>query len=674
MSIDLNELAAIYFEEADEHLATIENTLLALEQRPDDRELLNQIFRAAHSIKGGSGTIGLSDVLRFTHELETLLQQLREGSKVLTPALADLLLRAKDVLAALLASARHQTRSPALDAFEPVLAELAAACGSRPEAAAAEEEAPAAAVWRVTFAPSPELMRKGMDPLLVVRDLAALGAVRSLVADTSALPELDELDPEVCHVVWTLEIETSASERDVRDVFAFVEDSSRVEIAPVARDEGAGAPEERAEDAPAVAEAAAPIAQGAARLAGSGGRPKAHSTVRVDTDKIDKLVNLVGELVIAQAMVSSALGDGSEGGVQRLREAMASLERNTRELQDRVMAIRMVPLRTVFDRFPRLVHDTASQLAKEIDLVVEGEDTELDKGVVEKLVDPLTHLVRNSLDHGVETPEARREAGKSSRGTITIRASHQGGNVVIEVIDDGRGLQTEKIRDKARKLGLIAPDAEPSPEEIHALIFAPGFSTAEVVSDVSGRGVGMDVVKRNVEALNGNLAFTSERGKGSRMRIRLPLTLAIMDGLSLRVGEQVFVLPLAAIFESFRPTREQVRSVLGRGEVIHVRGEALPLVRLHDVLGVEGAETDPTRALVCVVEAGAERVGLLVDDLLGQAQVVVKSLEANYRRVDGVMGATILGDGRVALILDVPTIARRNTPKEHFHDPVEHAA
>jgi two-component system chemotaxis sensor kinase CheA len=338
------------------------------------------------------------------------------------------------------------------------------------------------------------------------------------------------------------------------------------------------------------------------------------------------------------------------------------------------MAVRMLPIGSVFNRFPRMVRDLSGSLGKRVNLVVTGDDIELDKGMVEKLADPLTHLVRNAIDHGIELPEERRAAGKPEEGTLSIVAAHQGGNVIIDVRDDGRGLPLQRIRDKARALGLVLPDVEPTIDELHAIIFAPGFSTKDEVSDVSGRGVGMDVVKRNVEALNGAISFTSERGKGSRMRIRLPLTMAIIDGLTLRIGTQVVVLPLIEVVESLRPGRAQVQTVLGRGEVIRVRDHAIPLLRLHDVLSIPGAEKDPCRALICIVETRTTPVGLLVDEILGQAQVVVKTLETNFRRIEGVMGATILGDGQVALILDVQAIARRAATAGHEREAIHGAA
>jgi two-component system, chemotaxis family, sensor kinase CheA len=694
VTLDLAEFQGIFFDEANEHLGAMETALLALEHQPGNRELLNQIFRAAHSIKGGSGTFGYFDLLRFTHALEGLLHLLRDGVVSLDPPLADLLLRATDALRALVESTRRGDPPPgSLDALlteigralarepeEPsrgplASAEVAADADDHDVSRSARSSLSAPSVRRnvcVLFAPGRDLFRQGMDPLLVVRDLCALGQPIDIVVDDDALPPLDALDPETCHLAWSVTMVTDHSEADIRDIFAFVEDISRIEIkqletgAAAAVDtadaaDAAASPAPAAEGVPfqpavaAVApEVRAPAAAGVAKQRAAVER----STLRVDTVKIDRLIDLVGELVIAQSMVTAALHGGS-GAEERLREAVLAMDRNTRELQDRVMAVRMLPIGSVFNRFPRMVRDLSGSLGKQVDLVVSGEDIELDKGMVERLADPLTHLVRNAIDHGIESPEERRAAGKSAQGTLSIAAVHQGGNVVIDVSDDGRGLPLEKIRDKARALGLLSKGAEPSVEELHEIIFAPGFSTKDAVSDVSGRGVGMDVVKRNVEGLNGAVIFTSERGKGSRMRIRLPLTMAIIDGLTLRIGAQVFVLPLLDVVESLRPTLAQYQTILGRGETIRLRDRAVPLLRLHDVLGVPGAETNPCRALVCIVETRGAPVGLLVDELLGQAQVVVKTLETNFRRIDGVMGATILGDGQVALILDVQAIARR---------------
>jgi two-component system, chemotaxis family, sensor kinase CheA len=482
-----------------------------------------------------------------------------------------------------------------------------------------------------------------MDPLLVVRDLASLGQVLECRLDTSGLPRLAEMDPNVCYLAWEMKLDTDGGEGRIRDAFAFVEDGAEIAI--------------ESEPVPpaALLESNAPLAP-VAEPVQHHAVPREISTVRVATDKVDKLVDLVGELVIAQSVAGQILNHFEANRLQELREAFTALERNTRELQERVMAVRMQPVGGVFSRFPRVVRDLAAANGKLMALEVTGEETELDKSVIERLADPITHLVRNSADHGIELPEERRLAGKPDQGTIRLQAYHEGGNVVVEVSDDGRGLDTARIRAKALERGLIAQAETLSDEEAQSLIFRPGFSTAEKVTDLSGRGVGMDVVRRNVESLNGSIGVRSVPGKGASFRIRLPLTLAILDGLLLRIGAPTFVLPLVAIVESIRPRRGDLRLLAGGGEVVTVRGEALPLVRLHQLFGVEDAVRDPAAAAVVIVEHENRRLALLVDELLGQQQVVVKSLEAHFRKVDGAMGATILGDGRVALILDVSGI------------------
>jgi two-component system, chemotaxis family, sensor kinase CheA len=671
VNIDLTRFSAAFFEESAEHVASLEQGLLSLERTPGDAELLNAIFRAAHSIKGGSSTFGFSDVARFTHTLEGLLDEVRSGQRPLDGPLNGLLLRATDALRSLLACAKAGT--PAPPESQEVLAELVRCCGTRPAPSPASGpvvEQARTRRMRIRFTPAPDLFLCGGDPLLVLRELATLGTVVEARCDTSKLAPLEELNPDLCALSFSLALETACSDAELRDVFCFIEDGATISIAP---DDGREATVPLPAAAPAlVAPAPAALAPAApAASASSDGRPRAPdgtpierrageaSSIRVAAEKVDKLVDLVGEMAITQSMLTQALSDPSPAGRMRLKEAVAQMERNTREMQERVMAVRMVPVGTVLGRFHRVVRDLAAQLGKQLTLDIRGEDVELDRGVVERISDPLTHLVRNAIDHGIETPEERRAKGKPETGTLHLWAHQQGSHVIIEAADDGRGLDVARIRAKAIASGLIAADAVLTDEQVHALIFAPGFSTKEQVTDVSGRGVGMDVVKRNIEALNGSVALTANPGAGTTCTIRLPLTMAILDGLVLRVGDRHFVLPLLSIFESFRPRREDVRTVLGRGEVVMLRGEAIPLVRLHRVFGVEADHTDPSDGLVTLVDSGGVRVALLVDELLGQAQVVAKSLEKNYRRVDGISGATILGDGRIALMLDVLFLARR---------------
>ncbi len=642
MQIDLSRFRDTFFQESAEHLAEMESGLLRLEREPGDGELLNAIFRAAHSIKGASGTFGFEDVAHFTHGLESLLDRLRGGEIQVTHALVDLLLRSQDLLRELLARAAAGTPAPSEMAV--LVAELTQAGGVAAKSATSpveehrsEPAKPNQTAYRIHFQPSLDLFQQGMDPLLILRDVAALGESVTTI-DAEKLPPLAGLDPEQCYLAWKIRLLTSKTVEEIRDVFAFVEDSAQIRIEPEVSDSQPGTV--------AVAEPKAAAT------------PSGTASMRVATSKVDKLIDLVGELVIAQSMAKAIVENFTPSRLSHLREAMAETERYTRELQERVMSVRMLPIGQVFSRFPRLVRDVAAQLGKQVRVEMVGEETELDKGVVERMSDPLTHLVRNAIDHGIETPEERRRLGKPEEGLLRLEAYHQGGNVVVAVSDDGRGLDAERIRQKAVERGLIAESAALTAEQAHNLIFEPGFSTAETVSDVSGRGVGMDVVKRNVQALNGSVAVRTEAGAGTTVSIRLPLTLAILDGLLLKVGAETYILPLVSIVESIRPRPEQVRSIAGKGEVVAVRGEALPLMRLHQLFAIPTEVTDPCRGLTVIMEAGGQRTALLVDELLGQQQVVVKSLEAHYRKVQGVLGATILGDGRPALILDATGLAQ----------------
>ncbi len=673
MQIDLNRFREAFFEEANEHVANMETALLKLETSPDDRELLNEIFRAAHSIKGGSGTFGLEGVTRFTHSLESLLDKMREGEIAATKPLIDLVLRSRDVLLELLVSAKEGTAPPSnvdqvLGEIDGVLAKHGAPTHGASVAGAARPTATGASTWKISFRPARNIFTQGMDPLLVLREIGELGTLSDVTLDLARIPALDDLEPLDCHLSWSLRLEGRVDEQRIRDAFAFVEDGAEIKIeccgmAPAQEIPVVAAPAAEAKK-PVAADDASLVLRSEKAPPAKTGEPTPRTpagdgaSIRVAVDKIDKLINLVGELVISQSMVSDVVTHFTTEKLARLNEAVAQMERNTRELQERVMSVRMVPIGSIFSRFPRVVRDLAGTLNKKVNLVMAGEETELDKGVVERIGDPLTHLIRNALDHGIEGPEDRLASGKREEGTIRLAASTQGGTVVIEVSDDGRGLNTERIRKKGIERGLLRPDDQVSDEQIHQMIFEPAFSTADKVTDVSGRGVGMDVVKKNVEALNGTVSIVTRKGEGSRFVIKLPLTLAILDGLTLAVGDQSFVLPLVSIVESLRPRPEQIKSVLGRGQVVMVRGEARALVRLHRVLGVPPRSENPSDGIVVIVENQGDRVAILVDELLGQQQVVIKTLDTNFRRVEGVMGATIMGDGRVALILDVGGLVR----------------
>jgi two-component system, chemotaxis family, sensor kinase CheA len=690
VEIDIARFRAAFFEEAADNAVVIESSLLELERASGDTEILHRIFRAAHSIKGGGATFGLDALAHFTHGMENVLDQLRQGAIAVTPALVGLLFRACDALKRLLQAARDGEAGDA--GTGPLLAELlsqasplpdsgeAAAAGA-PDLADAPDIAPPASPateqhrYRIRFVPDSKVFERGLDPVLLLRDLAALGDLSRRELELDGMPSLDDLNPELCYLGWQLELVTDRPERDVRDVFSFVEDSSTIEIAatpepapragaidtpaPLTDDAGGVLPPAAVHPDPLTAKPAAE-ALGAPGPARTGGGTKPAATLRVSVDKLDQLVNLVGELVIAQSVISQALEDLSPDSLSRMRDAVVEMERHTRDLQERVLSVRMVPIGSVFSRFQRLVRDLGESCNKRIALELAGEETEMDKGIIEQIVDPITHLIRNAIDHGLEPPEERERLGKPRVGQLLLTASHQGGNVSIEVSDDGRGINWQRVREKGIAQGLLRADEAASEERLQELLFAPGFSTAAAVTDISGRGVGMDVVRRNVDALSGVLTLSSELGKGTRVKIKLPLTLAIVDGLTLRIGDRVFVLPLLSVLESFRPLPEQLKTVLGSGELVRVRGEPIVLVRLYQVLGVTPEQVDPCRALVVIVEAGGSKLGLLVDEIMGQAQVVVKSLETNYRRVDGIMGATIMGDGRVGLILDVEGVARRS--------------
>ncbi|SFF44090.1 two-component system, chemotaxis family, sensor kinase CheA [Fontimonas thermophila] len=666
MGIDLARFHQTFFEESFEGLDAMESALLRLSPQTADREAINGIFRAAHSIKGGAATFGFNEVSAFTHLLETLLDEMRAGVRPVGGAEIDVLLRAVDVLRELLHAARDGgSADPAAvqqigDALTRLLATPAADDGTPPRAA------PSAAppgTWRIRFVPQPQIFTSGNDPLRILRALSQLGEL-DVCCDTTRLPGLADADPERCYLAWELVLRSACDREAIAEVFAWVEDECELSIEPwradgdACADTSASARRQAAEAQPlrlieggrttdgAVAEPAARTAQ----------RTES-SSIRVATEKIDSLINLVGELVITEAMLQQLARTLDPVMHEKLLAGLALLDRNTRQIQEAVMATRMLPVDFVFSRFPRVVRDLAAKLGKQVRLQTVGEATELDKSVIECIADPLTHLVRNAIDHGIERPAERIAAGKDATGTIRLSAAHQGGHIVIEVADDGRGLDRTRIIAKARERGLAAAETM-SDEEVWRLIFEPGFSTAETVTDVSGRGVGMDVVKKNVDALSGTIEVASTAGWGTRITIRLPLTLAILDGMSVRVGDEVFIIPLASVAESLQPSPGQIRSVAGCARVIKLRNEYVPLVSLREIYGVRTGAHDPAHGLVVVLESGGRRIAAVVDELVGQQQVVIKSIESNYRRVPGISGATILGDGRVALITDVAEILR----------------
>ena len=744
MTIDMSQFYQVFFEETAEHLATMESLLLGLDVGAPDDESLNAIFRAAHSIKGSSGTFGFTDLADVTHVLENLLDRIRKHELPLRNDMVDAFLAAGDTLKAMLSA--HQGGDP-VDAgtVAEVCTNLKALTSDAPAATpatgAAAAPSPAAVVAPPAGKPCYDI-----EFLPTLEAAADHQVLPNLLQELGAFGELDILSQPEPNVpgMWRLRLVTDRPQDDFVDIIDFIseQDSWRVKpaagpvedaggayglfespdaaaaeesygffepeaaAAPAAQDEegdgfgffaplpdatapadaagttgtAAAAGEEGdgfgffaplptpAADLPApvappapVEEAAAPAAAAAVPAARDGKpRPPAAAggeaaSIRVSVERADQLINLVGELVITQAMLLQCATQMQDAAPEALINGLAQLERNTRGLQEAVMSIRMMPISFVFSRFPRVVRDLSSKLGKQVELKMSGETTELDKGLIERIADPLTHLIRNSLDHGIELPEKRIAAGKPPTGTITLKAAHQGGNIVIEVGDDGAGLNRQRILAKARERGFQVSD-QMADQDVWALIFEAGFSTAEVVTDVSGRGVGMDVVRRNIQSMGGRIEIESMTGIGTRMTVRLPLTLAILDGMSVAVGDHTYILPLSYVIESLQPEHGDIKTLSNQGRVIQVRGEYLPVVSLQELFRVPGAETDFTKGILIVLDADGAKAALFVDALVGQHQVVIKSLEQNYRRVSGISGATIMGDGRVALILDVSAL------------------
>ncbi len=682
MSIDMAQFHQVFFEESFEGLEVMESGLMELEPGSADSETINAIFRAAHSIKGGSGTFGFKAIADFTHVMETLLDEMRDGKREVTRDNTDILLRSVDCLREMLeaAQAGDEADPERVKQHQGELERELANAGAAPAAAETSVAAPAAAAaagarqWRIRFKPQANLFQTANDPLPLMRELRELGELE-LETDLSAVPDFDQLEPEDCYLSWSLTLSGEIEEAQIREVFAWVEDLCELNIEPLVEQAAeAGAepaaqqmiPQRRAEDQGVKGADRRQTERRKSERRGGGGSA-AQSSIRVETGKIDALINMVGELVITQSMLG-LLGEKIEDrqavtpqDIEKMLDGLMQLERNTRELQESVMQVRMMPISFTFSRFPRLVRDLSGKLGKKIELRLEGETTEVDKTVIEKIGDPMVHLVRNSLDHGIEMPEDRIAAGKPETGTIELNAYHQGGNIVIEIKDDGRGMDKDKLFGKAVEKGLIDEDAALSDQQIYELIFMPGFSTAEQVSDVSGRGVGMDVVRRNIQELGGSVEIDSELGVGTTITIRLPLTLAILDGQTVTVGGENYIIPIISIIESLQVKPEMVSRVGGQGETFKLRDEYIPIIKLHEIFGFDPADAVKLEdGLLVVVEAEGEHVGLFVDDLLGQQQVVIKSLEANYKKIDGFSGATILGDGSVALILDMPGILKLN--------------
>ncbi|ACX87636.1 chemotaxis protein CheA [Pectobacterium parmentieri] len=648
-----------FFDEADELLADMEQHLLLLDPSEPDTEQLNAIFRAAHSIKGGAGTFGFKVLQETTHLLENLLDGARRGEMRLSTDIINLFLETKDIMQDQL-DAYKTAQEPNAESFEYICQALRQlALESKADGDTAQPDAALHSVSPTSNDVGKGEMRialtglKSQEIPQMLEELGNLGTVK---------------DPHQTDTSVEVTLVTSESEDDISAVLCFVLEPEQISFKPAVASQPVAAEVVEilaAVEAPvALVTAPAPVVA-KPQSAPENGKNKAKTgdtSIRVAVEKVDQLINLVGELVITQSMLAQRSSELDPVAHGDLLNSMGQLERNARDLQESVMSIRMMPMEYVFSRFPRLVRDLAAKLDKQVELTLMGSSTELDKSLIERIIDPLTHLVRNSLDHGIESPDKRVAAGKHAVGNLTLSAEHQGGNICIEVIDDGAGLNRERILAKALSQGLAVSDAM-SDEDVGMLIFAPGFSTAEKVTDVSGRGVGMDVVKRNIQEMGGHVEIHFQAGKGTTIRILLPLTLAILDGMSVKVNNEVFILPLNAVMESLQPQSEDLYPLAGGERVLQVRGEYLPLVELFHIFDVDGAKTDATQGIVVILQSAGRRYALLVDQLIGQHQVVVKNLESNYRKVPGVSAATILGDGSVALIVDVSALQALNREK-----------
>jgi two-component system chemotaxis sensor kinase CheA len=726
MSIDMSQFYQVFFDETAEHLVNMESLLLGLNLDSPDADQLNAIFRAAHSIKGGSGTFGFTDMAEVTHILETLLDRVRKNEIPLTHKMVDAFLQAGDVLHGLLEAHRSgsvadQARSIEISVLLEQLADnpkkdRVQKKGSKEKRKAVIGSAPKIArhTFQIQFANTPAVFPSDAHLKNLLDELSNIGLIENqqITADTVNMTLTTQTSETKLREIFAFFLEPdqlsmteqgNIPSRDTEQGFGFFADPETIKSG-VENADGYGffaAPEvikSGAENVDGYGFFAAPevIKSGAENANGYGffvevvdqttkpvpvtatrhddvpGRRATdraalatggESSIRVSVEKVDNLVNLVGELVITQAMLAETVSNMDAVLHERLINGLGQLERNTRDLQESVMSVRMIPISLVFSRFQRVVRDSAVKLNKKVQLKIIGEGTELDKGLIEKISDPLTHLVRNSLDHGIEMPDERIAKGKDPQGTITLRAAHQGGSIVIEVSDDGAGLNRERILAKAREKGMPVSDSMGDPD-VWQFIFAPGFSTAAVVTDVSGRGVGMDVVKKNIESISGRIEIASTAGQGTNMTIRLPLTLAILDGLSIAVGDQIYIVPLGFISESLQPEPGDIKEISGQGEVVHVRGEYLPLIALHKIFNIQPKITNPAEGILVLLEAEGKKVALFVDELVGQHQVVIKSLETNYRKVPGVSGATIMGDGRVAMIIDVGALVRLAQSKD----------
>lgn len=715
--VDFKKLYSIFVDEAMERLTELEDGLLQLEKSPDNKELLNTIFRAAHTIKGSSGSIGLMDISRFTHGMEEMLDMVRQEKIPSRPPLEkgdergfkeliNVLLEAADMIKEMVGCVASETAfdfNRCTDLIrrmenlkkqgekEPVIAR-----SSSDEAISKDKIASSSArndnkkEYRIVFAPAPDLFKRGIDPSIIIDDLKNIGEVVSIKCHTDAVPALSDMNPEDLYLRWDIQFRTDRGEKDIREIFEFVEEGSEIKIFPANTHEyekymvplGRMLVDEGIVKAEDVEEALKSQKRLGDILVQQGKvspdnvekviekqrdmkiesfKNAVSSTIRVDLKKLDHLINIVGEMVIIHSMFqqiihSNGQGNGGNATAERLDALLSQLQRIGSDIQESAMSLRMLPVGEVFQRFTRLVRELSASKNKNIELIITGEDTELDKGVLEKIADPLVHLIRNSIDHGIETPEERLSKSKPANGIIHLSAYQMGDSVYIDVEDDGKGLNKEKIIEKAVSKGIISSASGLADDYIYNLIFMPGFSTAEIVTDVSGRGVGMDVVKKNIESLNGRVYINTKQDIGTTISIKLPLTLAIIDGLTVLIGEDIFVIPISSVVESLRPDKKDIKTLEEKAEVINVRGEYMPLLRLNGLLGIGSWKKDPWDAIVVVTIHEGKKYCLMVDDLIGQQQIVIKNLGTAMPKLQDIAGGTILGDGRVALVLDVPGI------------------
>jgi two-component system chemotaxis sensor kinase CheA len=677
--LELDQFRHVYFQECEDLLGSLEVQLMALQEGAEADDVIQETFRAIHSVKGGAGALQFKRIAEFAHNFETLFDTIRSGEVALNPDLVTLSLHAFDMLADLIAA--EQSGSAIEPGIEDYISEaLQEAIGNkqnsaREDRAEAGKEVSGASkpdartLYQITFRPPPDSMKRGNEPLYLIRALKTLGRL-SVTADLDDIPPLEEIDPQAVYLAWNFELETSAGPDAVSEIFEFVADDSDLSITALNKagisDEVQIAPDDRQSAEQARDSETKDGSQGAAKSTANpspdmnetNSRYFGATSVRVDLDRVDRLVNMVGELVIAYSTVLQHVDDRLRVTHPQLVHELSQFIQHTQTLQDSVMAIRAQPVRSIFARMPRLVRDLSDQTGKRVRLKTKGESTEIDKTVIEKLSDPLVHMIRNAIDHGIEPVEERQALGKPPEGTITLSAEQVGGRIIIRIRDDGRGIDRERMRQVAVEKNLIAPDATLSEAEIENLIFLPGFSTARAVSDISGRGVGMDVVHQNIQKLGGRVSMRSEPGRGSTVTLALPLTLAVMDGMIVRSGAFVYVIPLANIIQSLSPRPEEIGTLPDAGDVLRFRDQYVKLVDLNDAFGADSAAANDNQ-LVIIVEAEAGGVaGIVVEEILGQEQVVIKSLEENFSHVRGIAGATIMGDGRVALILDVTAIGK----------------